>query len=277
MKRLALFAALFALSACASTARPDAGVKLYAMDCGAFDMKDTGSFSPNHEYDGKPGKLSNPCYLIRHPKGDLVWDAGIAPAMATPAGRTLPTTIIRSKTIPEQLAQLGLTTADIEYFSISHSHFDHLGEANLFAGSTWIVDKAERDWMFRPDGRKAIGFNNFDKLETAKTTLIENGADYDVFGDGSVTMIAAPGHTPGHRILLLKLKNAGPVLIAGDMWHLAEAREKRTVPANNTDRAETLKSMDKVEALAKSTGARVVRQHVPEDFTSLPAFPAALD
>jgi hypothetical protein len=49
------------------------------------------------------------------------------------------------------------------------------------------------------------------------------------------------------------------------------------VPRFNTDRAQTLASMDKVEALARDTGARVVRQHVQEDFDSLPRFPEALN
>ena len=68
-----------------------------------------------------------------------------------------------------------------------------------------------------------------------------------------------------------------PVLLTGDMWHLAESRERRTVPRFNTDRAQTLASMEKVEQIATETGARVIRQHVPEDFTSLPTFPAALN
>jgi hypothetical protein len=61
------------------------------------------------------------------------------------------------------------------------------------------------------------------------------------------------------------------------VWHLAEAREKRTVPSYNFDKAKTLASMDKVEALAAAHNAKVIRQHVPEDLTALPAFPAGLE
>jgi N-acyl homoserine lactone hydrolase len=277
MKHLALTAVL-ALAACQTTGGSGAGVKLYALDCGTFDMKDAASFSVAGDYNGQPAKLVDPCYLIRHPKGDLMWDAGIAPAMKTPAGASPPTIIGREKTIPEQLAQLGMKVEEVEFFSVSHSHFDHLGEGNLFApAATWIVDKDERDWMFRPDGRKAIGFNNYAQLETAKTKLVEGDGDYDVFGDGSVTMVQTPGHTPGHMVLLVKTKGSGNFLLAGDMWHLAQAREKRTIPTSNTDREQTLKSMDKVEALAKATNAKVIRQHVPEDFAALPKFPAAAE
>ena len=131
--------------------------------------------------------------------------------------------------------------------------------------------------MFRDEARQSPEFQAYAPLETVKTTLIEGDGDHDVFGDGSVIIVQAPGHTPGHTVLLLNTANSGKVLLAGDMWHLAEAREKRTVPQFNVDRAQTLASMDKVEALAASTSARVIRQHVPEDFNSLPKFPKALE
>ena len=280
MKRLvAGFSGLVALAAagCMTTAPSAPEVKLYALDCGSFDMQNTQMFSPNGEFNGKPGKLSDPCFLIRHPKGDLVWDAGIPFAMATPAGRTSPIMTYRTKTIAEQLGQLGLAPADIEFFSVSHSHYDHIGEANVFAGSTWIVDAAERELMFRESTRKTSNFGYYAQLENAKTQLIEGGADYDVFGDGSVTLIAAHGHTQGHRVMLVKLPDAGAVVIAGDMWHLADSQRLRTVPANNFSKEETLASMDKVEALVRDNNARLVRQHVPEDIAALPVFPAGLE
>jgi glyoxylase-like metal-dependent hydrolase (beta-lactamase superfamily II) len=146
----------------------------------------------------------------------------------------------------------------------------------LFAASTWLVDPAERAYAFRAEARAdAQQFAAYAALENARTTLIETDA-YDVFGDGSVTIHKTPGHTPGHTVLLVKLAEAGPILLTGDMFHIAESRAERRVPRFNVDRAETLRSMDKVEALASASSARVVRQHVPEDFAALPAFPAAL-
>ncbi len=78
-------------------------------------------------------------------------------------------------------------------------------------------------------------------------------------------------------MLLVKLALNGPMLLTGDLWHLAESREKRLVPSFNVNRDQTLASMDLVEALARDAGARVVRQHVPEDFAALALFPAALE
>ncbi|WP_246450288.1 hypothetical protein [Sphingomonas rhizophila] len=76
--------------------------------------------------------------------------------------------------------------------------------------------------------------------------------------------------------LLVRLAS-GPVLLSGDLYHALEAREKRGVPPFNTDRAQTLASMDKFEALAKKTGAKVIIQHEPRDIGKLPAFPNAAE
>ena len=98
-----------------------------------------------------------------------------------------------------------------------------------------------------------------------------------MFGDGTVTIHQAPGHTPGHTVLLLKTAKSGAFLLTGDLWPLLESRERHLVPTYNSNREQTLESMRRVEALAKDSGARVIRQHVPEDFTALPAFPAPLE
>jgi len=282
MKKLAMVAVTAVLAACAPPAQktetPAAeGVALYALDCGRIHLTDADMYADDHAYKGQAKDLVDPCFLIRHPpKGDLLWDTGLPTAFAdSPA-----TFGVHEVTVPhrltDQLTQLGLTPADIDYVSISHAHFDHAGNANLFTGSTWILDKDERDWMFRPEARKAADeFALYSGIENAKTTLIEGDGDYDVFGDGSVKIIQAPGHTPGHTVLLVTLAS-GPVLLTGDMWHIAESRAARRVPAFNTDRAQTLRSMDKVERVAAETHARVIRQHVPEDIAGLPAFPQPL-
>ncbi|MDX2237393.1 MAG: N-acyl homoserine lactonase family protein [Hyphomonadaceae bacterium] len=276
----AAFAAL-ALSACASSApapRPD--VALYALDCGRLTTTNADIFADDGAYAGVTRDMVDPCYLIRHPAGDLIWDTGLPEALAQAPGGVIengPFRLSMPTTLSAQLTQLGLTPADIEFVSFSHSHFDHSGNGGLFAASTWIVDADERAYMFRPEARAdAQSFAAYAALENANTRLIAGDADHDVFGDGSVTIIQAPGHTPGHAVLLVRLADAGPILLTGDMFHLAESRANRRVPRFNVDRAQTLASMDKIERIAAETGARVVRQHVPEDFDALPRFPEAL-
>ncbi|MEO7934685.1 MAG: N-acyl homoserine lactonase family protein [Dokdonella sp.] len=256
-------------------------IKLYAMDCGTFTFPDVDAFADDGSMKGIARTFVDPCYLIRHPSGDLIWDTGVPEGIADSPNGIDPkgdwVHIVVKKKLSDQLAELGLKPANIKFVSLSHMHFDHTGNANLFAQSTWLVDADERAAMFSDEARKADDFAGYSALENSKTELIEGDATRDVFGDGSVVIHQAPGHTPGHTVLLVKLEKSGPILLTGDMWHLRESREKRLVPAFNFSRDQTLASMDKVEALAKLTGARIIRQHVPEDFAALPTFPMSLE
>jgi len=274
-------AALLAACQPAAVTPAVAPVELYALDCGRISFADTAPFADDGSFNGVARDFVDPCYLIRHPSGDLVWDLGFPDAVADmPEGMRI-AALNAQVTVPvklvDQLAQLNLTPADIEFIAVSHSHGDHIGNAALFAPTaTWIVDADERAHMFRDEARQGQEFAMYAALENARTTLIEGDGRHDVFGDGSVTIIQAPGHTPGHAILLVRTANSGNVLLTGDMFHMAESRERRTVPVFNTDRTQTLASMDLVEAIAAEENARVIRQHVPEDMDSLPRFPEPL-
>jgi N-acyl homoserine lactone hydrolase len=281
MRFVAVAILVVMLAACtqlSQRARPPA-IQLFAMDCGHIHLSDADSYADDGSLAGQARDLVDPCYLIRHPNGDLIWDTGMGDALHDLPGGvkgssyqiTVPTTLV------DQLAQLNLTPDDIEFLSLSHSHFDHVGNAALFTRATWIVDADERAWMFRPEARTDEDFAKVAPLENFHTILITGAKDYDVFGDGSVEIVQAPGHTPGHCVLLVRLARAGPVLLAGDMWHLAESRVRRLVPRFNTDRAQTLTSMDTLGALAARTHARIIAQHVPDDFAALPQFPAAMN
>jgi len=85
--------------------------------------------------------------------------------------------------------------------------------------------------------------------------------DHDVFGDGSVKILSAPGHTPGHQVLALELRELGPLVLSGDLYHFRKSRELRATPTFNTDRERTLRSMDKIEAYIAERGATLWIEH----------------
>ncbi len=253
-------------------------VRLYTFDCGSIEMKNLSYFTQGDEYDGRTNSASVMCFLIRHPKGDLLWDAGIPAAVRDLDGgfQTEAFGMTMATTIEEQLGEIGLTVGDVDYHTISHSHFDHVGDSGRFAGATFLIDRDERAHMFRDEARAdAQNFAAYSALETAET--IEFDGDYDVFGDGTVTILDMPGHTPGHKTLLVRLDNSGAVLLSGDLYHLQESREKRYVPKFNTNVEDTLASMDRFEQIAADTGARVILQHVQADYDALPRLPGYLD
>jgi glyoxylase-like metal-dependent hydrolase (beta-lactamase superfamily II) len=253
-------------------------LRLYVFDCGRIDVSNMGVFDRGGAYDGQTRAMVDSCYLVRHPRGDLMWDAGLPDAIAAaPDGVVSDVFTLKvPKTLKGQLERIGAPPEAIEFFSVSHSHFDHVGNANLFKGATFIVHEKERDHMFRPEARKDVdAFSSYSDLEASKKTLFTDS--FDVFGDGKVIIVAMPGHTPGHSVLLVNLEHSGATLLSGDLYHLTSARENRTIPVFNTDADETLRSMEKFEQLARDAGARVIIQHELADFENLPRAPAYLD
>jgi glyoxylase-like metal-dependent hydrolase (beta-lactamase superfamily II) len=270
-------AAVLSLAAPVQAADTVASVRLYTIDCGRIEVSDMAAFSDTGEYDGKPGKLTAPCFLIRHPKGNLLWDTGLGDGLADKKdGLTNgPFHLSLKKTLAAQLADIGIQAADINFVSFSHLHFDHTGNANNYAGASWLVAKNELDWGNSTPTPFGVNPDSFSAYKTAK--LVSFAGDKDVFDDGSVRILAAPGHTPGHKVLMLKLKKSGTVILSGDLYHTMENRKEKRMPLFNTGRAETLASIDRIERIIKNTHARFVIQHAPESFDSMPKFPAYLD
>lgn len=260
----------------AQAADPVNEVRLYALDCGKVHIKDMGMFSDTGEYDGKPGDIADPCFVIRHPKGVLVWDTGLGDKLAeTKGGVDFPLGHMQvDVTLIDQLKQIGLTPADVTYLAFSHTHFDHTGNANEFPDATWILSKAELAW---DEGTppEAVKVETFSAYKTAKKQLIDG--DYDVFGDGTVRILRTPGHTPGHQSLELKLKKSGVVILSGDLVHQRANFVHRRVPPFNVSRADTLASMDRIATILKNTHGRLVVQHDANDFKALPKVPKYLD
>jgi N-acyl homoserine lactone hydrolase len=246
-------------------------IRLYTINCGHLEFKDLSFFSDTGDYDGgKSGVIVAPCFVIRHPKGILVWDTGMSPhfpkgvnAAGVSGGIDVP--------VETLLAQIGIKPADVNYLAFSHLHSDHTGNANLFKSATWIMNKTELAWALAGGSGSPVDVSTFSEYKTARKHMID--ADYDVFGDGTVRILK----TPGHEVLMLKLQKAGTVILAGDLYHFRADRASRLVPLFNTDRADTLASFDRVERIAHNTHARVVIEHDPEDFKSMPKFPAFLD
>ena len=256
-------------------------IRLYAIDSGSLDIKDVGSlFSDTGEFAGEPGTMVDPCFLIRHPKGTLIWDTGLGDNVADEqTGIDYPAVGVHirvTRTLVEQLKALAFAPADIKCVAFSHFHFGHTGNASLFAHSIWIVNRAEL--AHAQQSPIPLGIDPgivTTAAQEANLRMIDG--DYDVFGDGSVLILKTPGHTPGHHSLEIKLQKNGTVLLSGDLYHLRDSRKLRLVPSVNHERADTLASMDRFERIAKNSKARVVVQHDAEDFRSLPKFPAYLD
>ncbi|MSV34453.1 MAG: N-acyl homoserine lactonase family protein [Bryobacterales bacterium] len=243
-------------------ARPPKTPRLYIFDCGTLYATDTSAYQLKKE-EVATTTMSMACFLIAHPKGNLIWDAGAIPDGSFKSGEGTMRNSKSTKTLTAQMTEIGYSPADIKYLALSHFHWDHVGNANLFAGATWLTPKAERDVMFGDPPSPRTEPASFSALRNSKTVFISKD-EYDVFGDKTVIIKAAPGHSPGHQVLYLKLAKTGPVVLSGDLYHYPEERTLSRVPTTEFNAGQTVISRAAVEALVKKTGAQLWIQH---DFT----------
>lgn len=244
MSRITLALAVAALASFGQTALAQSeksGVeKLYIMNCGEGVAGDIGRWSPGVN-EGQPMDFVDTCYLIKHKQGWFLWDTGIPDAVAAMPNGLAPAdpkavTWKRPKTLVSQLEQIGVKSADIKAMGVSHTHPDHIGNVEMFPQATLYVQKAEYDWP---------GANNEPRFKPSHPVELLSG-DKDVFGDGSLTILSTPGHTPGHQSLLVKLPKTGAVVLSGDAVHFKDNWDNRRVPSMNANKEMSAASMQKI-------------------------------
>src|SRR5271165_2347867 len=265
MKRDLLAILIFVLGAAppaASAEQTTPGIdRLYVLDCGHGTAPNQGRFAPGYN-EGKPFELTDNCYLIHHPQGYLLWGTGIPDRFldipsGVPSYGGRPNWVV-SRGLKTQLEQLGIKPTAIRYIGLANSHIDHVGNLGMFPDATILIQKAEWDFFqalpFRPEmvdeGRL---------MTDGKMMKIEG--DYDVFGDGSVVIVATPSVTPGNQSLLLKLPKTGAILLSGDVIHFQYGWDHRMVPGNVWSKEKTVESFKRLSHVIAENNARLWIEH----------------
>jgi N-acyl homoserine lactone hydrolase len=275
---LSIAAAFVAAVPEAQSPRPSvSSPRIYVFDAGNIRGLDPKLFNFTRE-ELKEVDFVNIAYLVVHPKGTLMFDTGAVPDSHFKAdGAPITEGIMSaSKPLRPQLAAAGHSPADVTYLAMSHYHSDHTANANDFASATWIVQKAERDFMFADKPQGIIQPDHYKALRQAKTRVLDN-EDLDVFGDGTVVVMSTPGHTPGHQVLFVRLAKRGPVLLAGDLYHYPEERTTGRIPTFEFNAEQSRASRQKVEAFVKQNKAELWIEHDIATHAKLPKAPAFVE
>lgn len=275
---MSLFAAAL-IAGCASTSNTAGnGVeRMYVLYCGEGNAPDMARWTPGVAANvNKPITLSNSCYLIKHAKGWMLWETGYSESIVGNA-KGNPTPVLHwywraPKSLTQQLADLGLSPNDIAYVGFSHAHPDHVGNGSLFTRANLFIQESEYDFYISPKGKPPVEPANWSKLRDNPTTKLHG--DYDVFGDGSVTILTSPGHTPGHQALLVKLPWTGPVLLTGDAVHFRDNWDTPRAPVQNFDKEATITSVEKLKKVAATNNAQVWINHDSAQTATLKKSPA---
>jgi glyoxylase-like metal-dependent hydrolase (beta-lactamase superfamily II) len=264
------------VAGCAQVApAPKSGVeRMYVLYGGEAQVPDVSPWAPGTA-SGTAMLFSVNCYLIKHAKGYLLWDSGFSDTLAdNPDGMQGARGMVmkRKQTLAAQLAAIGVAPSDVKYLAFSHTHADHVGNANLFTAATLYIQQAEYDAAFGPEPAK-FGFvpANYDKLRASP--MVKLTGDHDIFGDGSVTIVSTPGHTPGHQSLLVRLPQTGVIVLSGDLVHFRANFEARRAPSFNFNQEQSLQSIDKVAALLKAERGQLWINHDSAQSATIPHAP----
>ncbi len=252
-------------------------LEMWRLACGDNNLADGGIFSDTHLFDGQPRALTGSCYLIRHGKDYILWDAGLPKTLVGAPTSDHGVSLSLDRSVVDQIAELGIDPKAITKVAVSHYHFDHTGQLPDFPRATLLI--SEKDWQIVSGKQEGVSYLNRSLFApwlgrtAGKVKTIAK--DEDVFGDGSVLIKATPGHTPGHTALLVRLPKTGDILLTGDLYHFEAQANKHSVPQYNYNREQTVSSMARFDETAKALNARVVIQHDPLHISRLPAFPSS--
>ncbi len=231
--------------------------------------------------------LSVASYLIVHPRGVLMWDAGAVADRERSGDVGSEQRLLRhdgqersvklAPSLTSQLQAAGYAPSDVTHLALSHYHWDHTADANLFANAEWLVPKAEHDAMFRADPPGGTRPETYSALRNSSRTTVITVADagmdargratqgavaeHDVFGDGTVVIRQAAGHTEGHSVLYVKLASSGDVVLSGDLYHYPAERTLDRLPTFEVSEAQTKAARDELEGFLTRTGAALWIQH----------------
>ena len=156
-----------------------------------------------------------------------------------------------------QLPKLGLTAQDVDLVICSHLHYDHCG-CNAFFDRATVICQARELAAARAGDAERQGFLRQEWDVGTAIQAIEG--EHDVFGDGRLTLIPLPGHTPGSMGAHAVLDRSGAFLLASDAAPVAASLNERTVPKNTWDPALYLASLDEIARHAND-GATVLFGH----------------
>src|SRR5260370_5664724 len=214
---------------------PGEGLKLYVFTSGSV-----GGFPKAALQIGATGNIDwapVSFYVIKHPKGNVIFDTGNNDKTITdpdgwwgPLAKGFGLKMTKDDAIPVQLAKIGLKPDDIKYVAVGHLHLHHGGNVGQFKNSTLIAQDDEFKAAWWPDVGYSLYYIPGDFAETKNIRTVRLNGDFDLFDDGSVRLIRAPGHTPGSQFMVVKLPKTGTAILTSDVVYLTESLDKNLIP-----------------------------------------------
>jgi N-acyl homoserine lactone hydrolase len=253
------------------------GIELHALTCGWLEA------SLALFVAGAKGRIRVPVpsYLIRHPRGAVVFDTGLHVAtQGDPAARigvlarVFQVEFAPGQELTARLAALAVDPAEVRWLVSSHLHFDHVGGNAQLPDARWLLQRREWEAAQDPEWRSRAFYDPRD-YDLGHDRVLANG-EHDLFGDGSITCLPTFGHTPGHQSLRVRgarwrgAAGGGDVVLTADACYLRRTLEDGVLPPNVHDADAMRASLARLRAL-RDAGAQLVFGHEPEGWDALAA------
>lgn len=237
-------------------------MKMHVLSGGRLEMRKSVYYpgAPREEMFSLPVS----CVLIKHPQGNVLFDTGCSPKASTdPQGRwgslarAMVPTFEPQDAVIGQLPHAGLGADDIDVVICSHLHPDHCGCNSYFAKATVMCHARELELARSPEG-PGLGYLPADWDHPNRFETIE--ADRDLFGDGRITLIPMPGHTPGMTVAHVSLDRDGTFLLASDAAPVRAVLDEGYAPRNSWDKEKAEAAVAEIVRFEKD-GATILLGH----------------
>ncbi len=238
-----------------------AQLTLHAMCCGRLDLARR-LFFPDASAEVRM-TVPVSAFLVRHPKGTLLFDTGVAcGATADPVGvlgKQVAANITMAGAANEnalhQLAAQGLVPDDVTHVACSHLHFDHCGCNRYFRRAKILMQRSEMLAAREP------GSQYDPRLWDLSLDYGLIDGEHDVFGDGTVMLFPTPGHTAGHQSAIVHTSRDHRFVLAADACYTEEHLKHDIVPTLHWHESAMRESMARLRSLREQAGTEVVFGH----------------